>query len=122
MDNNKALKTQLKRALFGLCPNCGKGKLFAKYLKQVDSCSNCNESFGDIRADDGPAWLTIMLVGHIVIPVLLLVYPNPPWPDWQIMGVLSVFTVVLTLVLLPWCKGFFIGVIWRLKCVGSEEK
>ena len=49
------------RAVSGRCPACGGGKFFKSYLHQVDRCSVCGESFGQIHADDGPAWLTI---GH----------------------------------------------------------
>src|SRR5688572_1409768 len=48
------------------CPNCGRGRLFRAYLKPVESCAECHESLKHIRADDGPAWLTILVVGHIV--------------------------------------------------------
>ena len=43
----------------GKCPNCGAGALFRSYLKQVDHCAVCGESYGKIHADDGPPWLTI---------------------------------------------------------------
>ncbi len=60
-----SLPTAIRRAATGKCPNCGKGTLYKSYLKQVDRCSICSESYGQIRADDGPPWLTILLVGHI---------------------------------------------------------
>ena len=49
------------------CPNCGRGRLFRAYLKPVETCAECHESLKHIRADDGPAWLTILVVGHIVV-------------------------------------------------------
>ena len=112
-----------KTALRGLqrrCPNCGKGHLFRSYLKQVDHCDICQEPFGHIRADDGPAWLTIIIVGHILVTIMLLSLPNN-WPDWVAMTVWPGATAILTLTLLPFCKGLFIAVIWRTKCVGAEE-
>ena len=48
------------------CPSCGEGKLFASYLKQVNNCTLCGESYRNIHADDGPAWLTILIVGHLL--------------------------------------------------------
>jgi uncharacterized protein (DUF983 family) len=47
-----SLKTAAARALMGRCPCCGKGRLMKSYLKQVENCSVCGESFGQIRADD----------------------------------------------------------------------
>ncbi len=64
------------RAVSGRCPACGGGKFFKSYLRQVDRCFVCDESFGQIHADDGPAWLTIGIVGHIVVPMALFAETN----------------------------------------------
>ena len=64
------------RAVSGRCPACGGGKFFKSYLLQVDRCFMCDESFGQIHADDGPAWLTIGTVGHVVVPLALLAETN----------------------------------------------
>jgi len=109
------------RTALGRCPNCGEGRLFASYLKPVECCTACGEALGHIRADDGPAWLTILLVGHILAPFLLGVVPNLSWPDWVIMLGVITCTLVLTLSILPRAKGLFIGVIWRAGCIGSEK-
>jgi uncharacterized protein (DUF983 family) len=95
--------------------------LFANYLKQVEQCTVCGEALGHIRADDGPAWLTILLVGHILAPFFLGILPNVYWPDWVVISVAMALTLVLTLTILPRAKGFFIGVIWRSGCVGAER-
>ena len=102
-------------------PALRSGQLFQSYLKQVDACASCGEKLGYIRADDGPAWLTILLVGHILAPFFLSVLPHVDWPDWIIMAVIMSFTLVLTLWLLPRSKGVFIGLIWRSGCIGSEK-
>jgi uncharacterized protein (DUF983 family) len=109
------------RTFLGRCPTCGEGRLFASYLKPVACCAMCGEALGHIRAEDGPAWLTILLVGHIVAPFLLGVVPGLMWPDWAILAVSMAFTLVLALTILPRVKGFFIGMIWRSGCIGSEE-
>jgi uncharacterized protein (DUF983 family) len=58
----------IARAVAGKCPACGRGKFFRRYLHQMANCSSCGEHFGKIHADDGPAWLTIIIVGHLVVP------------------------------------------------------
>lgn len=127
MLENQTVKTKqelwpvLLRGAYGRCPNCGKGRLFSSYLKQVDACSVCGEAFGHIRAEDGPAWLTIMLVGHMLAPFMLAILPNIDAPDWQVMAVIMSLTLILTLWLLPRSKGVFISIIWRSGCVGSEK-
>jgi len=110
------------RALAGLCPNCGNARFFQRYLRQVENCGSCAEDFGHIRADDGPAWLTILIVGHILGPILLSVVPNSTWPDWVSMIVWPSVALLLALLILPRAKALFIAVIWRAGCSGSEKK
>ena len=44
-DTEIDLKTAARRALLGRCPCCGKGKLMRSYLKQVENCAACGESW-----------------------------------------------------------------------------
>ena len=60
--------TALKRGFRGRCPRCGEGKLFRAFLKVDDHCSVCGLDFTPHRADDLPAYLVIVIVGHIVVP------------------------------------------------------
>lgn len=104
----------------GQCPHCRKGKLFRSYLKQVDSCSECYESLGHIRADDGPAWLTILVVGHLILPFLVHVETTHQPPLWLSMTAWPTLALVLVLVLLPIAKGIFISLIYKLECEGAN--
>lgn len=104
----------LLRGAIGRCPNCGKGKLFRRYLKPVEACSVCATKLGHIRADDGPAWATILIVGHILASLLLVVIPNSDWPDGVSMIVWPLVALVLALLVLPRAKGAFIGILWRM--------
>ena len=110
------------RGLTGRCPNCGKGRLFARYLKQVDRCAVCGEDYGHIRADDGPAWLTILVVGHIVVGAVLSVEPYVDWPQCLSTTLWAGLALTLTLLGLPRAKGLFIAFIWRHKMPGSERE
>ena len=109
------------RSIARLCPHCGQGRFFRSYLKQVDNCSMCNEAFGHIRADDGPAWLTILIVGHILAPILLMTVPDSTWPMWLSMLVWPLAALILALAVLPYAKALFVGIIWRTGAVGSEK-
>jgi uncharacterized protein (DUF983 family) len=113
------MKTAIARGLCGRCPNCGIGKLFISYLKQQEACPHCAASFAGIRADDGPAWLTILITGHIVIPFYLILIENSPDndqpPGWKMITGMLGLTIVVALLLLPRCKGAFIAVLWSLR-------
>lgn len=104
---------QAKRGLRGRCPQCGEGKLFKSYLKQVDKCSVCGEAYGHIRADDGPAWLTILVVGHIIVSLVVEFERDSTWPMWVPMVLWPSLALILSLALLPLAKGLFITILWR---------
>ncbi|MGV6850410.1 MAG: DUF983 domain-containing protein, partial [Marinibacterium sp.] len=48
------------------CPNCGSGALLDGYLSVAPTCNVCREELHHQRADDGPAYLTILIVGHLM--------------------------------------------------------
>src|SRR4051812_30814034 len=77
-----SLPKALLRGLAMRCPNCGEGHLFGRFLKVAAHCEVCGEDFTPQRADDFPAYLVIILVGHVVVPTLLAVevaYAPPAW-------------------------------------------
>jgi uncharacterized protein (DUF983 family) len=110
----------IARAVSGKCPACGSAKFFKSYLHQVDRCSVCGESFGQIHADDGPAWLTIGIVGHLVVPMALLTETNFQWPLLVSMTVWPLTALALTMTILPRAKALFIAAIWAMKAPGIE--
>lgn len=102
----------MRRGAVLRCPCCGKGRLFRSYLRQVDHCAVCHEDLGHIRADDGPAWLTILIVGHLIVALVLTIDGWAGWPLWVSMTVYPLAAIVMALALLPSAKGVFIGIIW----------
>jgi uncharacterized protein (DUF983 family) len=108
------------RAVSGRCPACGGGKFFKSYLNQVDKCLVCGECFGQIHADDGPAWLTIGVVGHIVVPMALFGETTFHWPLLVSMTVWPLTALALTMTILPRAKALFIAAIWAMKAPGFE--
>ncbi len=101
------------RGLRGSCPACGQGKLWKSYLKQVDSCASCHEELGKIRADDGPPWLTMLLVGHILAPILVLVTGTSETQPWMVLVGLLALGLGMCLAILPLAKALFLAIIWR---------
>ncbi len=100
------------------CPNCGQGPLFAGYLKVADHCPVCGQEFHHQRADDGPAYLTILIVGHLMALMIHFGYSAFD-PDPLVMAtVLSLICIALSLWLLPRIKGAFIGLQWARRMHG----
>lgn len=116
---NVDFKTAALRALRGRCPCCGQGKLFRSYLKQVEHCSVCGEEYGQIRADDAAPWLTLIVLGHVFLPVIFLF--NWDWmPLWVAMVSMSALVMALGLVILPRAKALFIAILWQTKAPGYK--
>ena len=109
----------LKRGLMGRCPNCGKAKLFRSYLKQVDHCPSCGENWGEVRADDGPAWASILVSGHLMAPLFYFIIFKSNLPEWGATTLLVALGVGICLTILPAMKGFFIALIWTTKAPTS---
>jgi len=105
----------LWRGFRGLCPSCGKGRLFKSYLAQADHCPLCGENFSEIHADDGPAWFVMVLTGAIVVPAAVALSLHDVMPEWAAITTLLILAVAMVVLLLPRAKGVFIGLLWRLK-------
>jgi uncharacterized protein (DUF983 family) len=114
--------TALKRGLRGRCPRCGEGKLFRAFLKVADHCSLCSQDFTPHRADDLPAYLVIVIVGHIVVPMILWIETDyAPSVPLQ-LAIYLPFTLIASLLLLQPVKGAVVGVQWALRMHGFDEQ
>ena len=115
------LGVAMRRGLFGRCPNCGRARLFASYLKQIERCPACGEHYRHIRSDDAAPWLTVLVVGHLLVPIILTVEPYVTWPSWVSMTLWPALALGLALLVLPRAKGFLMSVIWATRSPGSER-
>jgi len=86
--------------------------LFRAYLKPVDHCANCEEPWAEVRADDGPAWATMIVVLHFLAPLFHVIGFKSNLPGWASTLILISLGIGLCLAVLPRMKGLFIGLIW----------
>ena len=84
----------MKRGFRGRCPRCGEGKLFRAFLKVANNCSVCGLDFTPHRADDLPAYLVIVIVGHIVVPTALWIETNYSPPVWLQLAIYLPLTFI----------------------------
>ena len=113
--------TAMKRGFRSRCPRCGEGKLFGAFLKVGSKCSVCALDFRPHRADDLPAYLVIIIVGHIVVPTVLWVETNYSPAVWLQLSIYLPLTLVLSLLLLQPVKGAVVGLQWALRMHGFDE-
>jgi len=113
--------TSIKRGFRGRCPRCGEGKLFRAFLKVDNKCSVCDLDFTPHRADDLPAYLVIVIVGHIVVPIALWIETDYSPPVWLQLAIYLPLTLILSLALLQPVKGTVVGMQWALRMHGFDE-
>ena len=106
--------TALLRGFSGKCPACGVGKLFRGYLRVEDKCSACEAPLGMVRADDAPPYFTIVAVGHIIVPGMLMLERNVTPPLWVHAAIWLPLTAALSLALLRPIKGATVGLMLKL--------
>lgn len=100
------------------CPNCGSGPLFKGYLSVRGTCAVCRQELHHHRADDGPAYLTILIVGHLMAPALLWVFTTFRPEPLTLFTIFAVGCVALSLYLLPRLKGVVVAIQWARRMHG----
>ncbi len=114
----RPLAPSLLRGFLCRCPNCGEGRLFGKFLKPVPSCAVCGEDFTHQRADDAPPYFTMVLVGHLMVPLVLAVQFTTNLSVAQHLAIWLPLTAGLTVGLLQPVKGATIALQWALRMHG----
>lgn len=121
--DERSVKQAIWRGWRKKCPCCGTGPLMKSYLKVRDTCTVCGEELHHQRADDGPAYLTILVVGHLMVPFFHFGYVRFRPDPMVFSAILAILAVAMSLYLLPRFKGLLVGVQWakRLHGFGNGE-
>ena len=117
------LAVALARGLAGRCPACGRAHLFNGYLRVVPECHSCAAPLGLVRADDAPPYFTILVVGHIIIPGMIVLEKSEAPPLWVAAAIWLPLTLILALTLLRPIKGATVGLMLKLGMLktGQDE-
>jgi len=112
MADKSRILTGVARGLHLRCPNCGEGRLFRRFLKVSDHCEVCGTDNTIYPSDDAPPYLTLLVVGHLLVPLIM-------WMDhalepalWVQFALWLPLTTVLTIAALPYMKGAVVGFAW----------
>ena len=110
----RPVRPAILRGLAGRCPACGKGKLFARFLKPVPACPSCGETMTGHAADDFPSYIVILLLGHIIVPTMIevnhafaipLVWQAALWPTLGLaLAVAMIQPVKGAVIALQWAR------------------
>lgn len=114
----RSSREAIRRGLKCRCPACGEGKLFEKYLRVSRNCPSCGEELYHHRADDGPAYLTILIVCHIAGFMLHGLFS---WTDLSpavVSAIIIAVIVPMSIAILPSAKGFMVAIQWANRMHG----
>ncbi len=111
-DLPRNLKSALWRGIKGQCPRCGQARLFGKYLKPVALCPSCQQDWTLHQADDFPPYVSIILTGHLIAPLLILIGGSAALTMGVKIALAMVLAGALMLALLQPAKGAIIALQW----------
>jgi uncharacterized protein (DUF983 family) len=119
--SKRSWKQAMARGFMCRCPSCGHGPMFRAFLKVADTCPSCGEVLHHHRADDAPPYFTMMIVGHIVVPAVLIA--EKIWrPElWLHAAIWLPATLILTFALMPSVKGSIVGLQWANRMHGFGD-
>lgn len=95
------------------CPQCGKGRLFAGYLKLARDCSVCGLDYAKADSGDGPAVFVIFVVGFLAVSLAFVARFVWEWPMAAALALSAVTTLLASLALLRVFKATLIALQFR---------
>ncbi len=117
-DWKRPVMPAIKRGLMCKCPSCGGASAFNGYLEIKQTCESCNEELGNHQADDFPPYITIFIVGHIVVAAMMIVERSIDLSTSVHLTMWIPLTIILSLALLRPIKGAVVGMQWALRMHG----
>ncbi|HWX47675.1 MAG TPA: DUF983 domain-containing protein [Roseomonas sp.] len=112
MTEKSRIALGVRRGLGLRCPHCGEGRLFGRFLKVSEHCEACGADNTQFPADDAPPYLTLFLVGHLILPFMF--WMDKAWAPamWVMFAIWLPLVTVLTVATLPYMKGAVVGFAW----------
>lgn len=119
---DRPLTPALLRGLRCKCPACGEGPVLERYLKARDTCPACGEDLSHARADDGPAYLTMLVTLKVVTPLMVAAMFRWDWHPAVMFAIFGGLLIALSLFLLPRFKGMIVAIQWSRRMHGFEGR
>lgn len=122
LSDGRPLTPALLRGLRCKCPACGEASMMQSYLRVRDTCPACGEDLSHQRADDGPAYLTMLVTLKTVTPLMVASMFMWDLHPAVLFGLFSALLVALSMFLLPRFKGMIVAFQWSRRMHGFEGK
>nr|WP_093453520.1 DUF983 domain-containing protein [Sphingomonas sp. YR710] len=112
------LRNALSRGFKGHCPACGEARLFGRFLKPVPHCPACGQDWSVQTADDLPAYLVVLLVGHLLAPFIVALNLRFDVSTAIQMALWPTMALVMSMLLIQPVKGMVIALQWARRMQG----
>ena len=86
--------------------------MFKSFLKVNDNCPHCGEELHHHRADDMPAYIIILIAGHVIVPLVAIVEIAYSPSYWVHAALWIPFCLILCVGLLQPVKGAVVAAQW----------
>lgn len=116
------LRTAVVRGLRNCCPACGQARLFGRFLKPVPRCPACGQDWAHQQADDMPAYLVVLILGHIIVPIAVAVDTRFNPALWIEMLLWPGVALILAMLMIQPAKGVVIGFQWARRMHGFGRR
>ncbi len=117
-DWERPLAPAILHGLRGRCAACGEGRMFGRFLKAVPTCACCGAAWDTHQADDLPAYVVILLLGHILVLLMIEVNSALAIPlGWQAL-IWPTLAALLAVAMIQPVKGAVIALQWSKRMQG----
>ncbi len=108
----------LKAGVLSRCPRCGRGRLFAGYLRVAERCANCGFALREHDSGDGPAVFVMFVVGAVTVALALWLELAHAPPYWLHVVLWGPAVILGSLALLRPAKAILIALQYRHRAAG----
>lgn len=115
-------KEAIIRGARGTCPRCGQTKLFLRFLKPVRHCPHCRQDWAPQQADDFPAYVSILITGHLMAPIIIALVRDAQLPLGALVAIILPIAIILMIALLQPVKGAIIAIQWWFGMHGFKRE
>lgn len=104
------------------CPRCNGARLFFRFLKPIPHCPHCGQDWQYQQADDFPAYVSILLTGHIMAPLIIVLVRSVELSVLALIAIIIPLALILQIGMLQPAKGAVIALQWWFGMHGFKKE
>ena len=93
-----------------------------RFLKPIPRCPQCGQDWTHQQADDFPAYVSILVTGHLMAPLIIALTRDTELSVTALMAIVLPLAVILMIGLLQPAKGAIIALQWWFGMHGFRKE